>query len=84
MQLSTNQLADTVEELFENDYNIEQQYHTLLNGELNFFSYNFLYLLNDFSIGKWDQCVTSIILCGRFPDSQVLIILIIQYDGSDS
>ena len=35
-QLSTNQLADTVEELFENDYNFEQQYHTLLNGELNF------------------------------------------------
>lgn len=35
-QLSTNQLADTVEELFENDYNIEEQYHTLLNGELNF------------------------------------------------
>ena len=34
-QLSTNQLADTVEELFENDYSIEQQYHTLLNGELN-------------------------------------------------
>ena len=34
-QLSTNQLADTVQELFENDYNIEQQYHTLLNGELN-------------------------------------------------
>lgn len=31
-QLSTNQLADTVEYLFENDYNIEQQYHTLLNG----------------------------------------------------
>ena len=34
-QLSTNQLADTVEELFEKDYNIEQQYHSLLNGELN-------------------------------------------------
>ena len=47
-QLSTNQLADTVEELFENDYNIEQQYHTLLNGEFNLLI-QFPHVLNGFS-----------------------------------
>ncbi|KAF8154169.1 hypothetical protein B0H34DRAFT_720746 [Crassisporium funariophilum] len=34
-RLSTNQLADTVEQLFEKDYDIEQQYDTLLDGKWN-------------------------------------------------
>ncbi|KAF9481597.1 hypothetical protein BDN70DRAFT_517933 [Pholiota conissans] len=32
-RLSANQLADTVEELFEKDFDFEQQYHTMLNGK---------------------------------------------------
>ncbi|PPQ95886.1 hypothetical protein CVT25_000388 [Psilocybe cyanescens] len=35
-RLSTNQLADTVEQLFEKDFDIETQYHTLLN-DLGYF-----------------------------------------------
>ena len=65
-QLSTNQLADTVEYLFENDYNIEQQYHTLLNGEIKFSAMIASVPIERFLVGKWDQCVTSVILCGDF------------------
>ncbi|KDR78329.1 hypothetical protein GALMADRAFT_138431 [Galerina marginata CBS 339.88] len=32
-RLSANQLADTVEQLFEKDFDIEQQYHTILDGK---------------------------------------------------
>ncbi|KAF8968832.1 hypothetical protein BDZ97DRAFT_1654513 [Flammula alnicola] len=32
-RLSTNQLADTVEQLFEKDFDFEQQYHSILNGK---------------------------------------------------
>jgi hypothetical protein len=32
-RLSANQLADTVEQLFENDFNFEQEYHTILDGK---------------------------------------------------
>ncbi|KAF4611503.1 hypothetical protein D9613_003870 [Agrocybe pediades] len=32
-RLSTNQLADTVEQLFEKDFDFETQYHTMLNGK---------------------------------------------------
>ncbi|KAF8900166.1 hypothetical protein CPB84DRAFT_1847416 [Gymnopilus junonius] len=31
--LSTNQLAETTQQLFENDFNFEQEYHTILNGK---------------------------------------------------
>ncbi len=31
-RLSTNDLADQVEALFEQDYDLENQYHTILNG----------------------------------------------------
>ncbi|KAH8079833.1 hypothetical protein BXZ70DRAFT_1050614, partial [Cristinia sonorae] len=34
-RLSTNNYADLVEQLFEQDYDIETQYHTLLNGKWN-------------------------------------------------
>jgi hypothetical protein len=34
-RLSTNQLADTVETLFEKDFDIETQYHTILDGKWN-------------------------------------------------
>ena len=38
-RLSTNELADRVEELFDIDYELESQYHSLLDGELFRFSY---------------------------------------------
>ena len=33
-RFSANNLADQVESLFEQDYSLEQEYHTLLNGML--------------------------------------------------
>ena len=32
-RLSTNNLADEVEQLFEQDYDLELEYHTILDGE---------------------------------------------------
>jgi hypothetical protein len=34
-RLSANDLADTVEKLFDVDFDIETQYHTLLKGKWN-------------------------------------------------
>lgn len=34
-RLSTNDLADQVQDLFETDYDLEVQYHTLLDGEFS-------------------------------------------------
>ena len=34
-RLSANDLADTVEKLFDVDFDIETQYHTMLNGKWN-------------------------------------------------
>jgi len=31
--LSTNQLADTAENLFEHDFDLEEDYHSILDGE---------------------------------------------------
>lgn len=41
IQLSANQLADTVEQLFEQDFEYEQQYHTILNGKSLFLPSNY-------------------------------------------
>jgi hypothetical protein len=45
-QLSANILADTVERLFDVDYDIEEQYNTLLNGTTNIF-YSWILTLSD-------------------------------------
>lgn len=41
-RLSTNNYADTVEQLFEQDFDLETQYHSILNGSLFTFSQIFL------------------------------------------
>ena len=42
-RLSTNNLADEVEQLFEQDYDLEHEYHTILDGKwdqyVHFFTY---------------------------------------------
>lgn len=35
IQLSTNNFADKAEELFEQDWEFENEYHTMLDGKLN-------------------------------------------------
>ena len=40
-RLSTNPLADQVESAFETDYDLEHEYHTILDGTLFGFSYVF-------------------------------------------
>ena len=53
LQLSTNQLAEKVQELFEKDYDIGEQYHQLLDGKWNQ-SVSISPLLGAFS----DQCLS--------------------------
>ena len=53
-RFSANNLADQVESLFEQDYSIEQEYHSLLNGNCAFLSLTSL-SSNSQSTGKWNQ-----------------------------
>jgi hypothetical protein len=54
-RLSANTLADQVETLFEHDFDLEAQYHSLLDGESLIL---FPPAVLTFCIkGKWDQCV---------------------------
>ncbi|KAH9476877.1 hypothetical protein JR316_0010793 [Psilocybe cubensis] len=69
-RLSTNQLADTVEQLFEHDFDIETQYHTILDGKWDqyvlfwqsfWLSVNNIINLNDTDLGYfyWQQPMTN-------------------------
>lgn len=60
---STNALADQVQQLFEKDFDFEQEYHTILDGQSDFNRLQYWHPpLTDWIIGKWDQCVLIVFL----------------------
>ena len=73
-RFSANNLADQVESLFEQDYTIEQEYHSLLNGmhlsSHALFANNLHLQENGISKQQRHLIITSLIS--------------LQYDGSDS
>jgi hypothetical protein len=55
-RLSANNFADDAEKYFEQDYDIEVQYHSLLNGIYSFFHCTTWNLMLQIGLtGKWDQ-----------------------------